>query len=105
MSTKYFLIVAVFALLSVSTAAQAAGDVAKGQELSSGCADCHGEKGKGSDDGPAIAGMDEQALLQALKKFKSGEGVDEDAVMPMIMEDLSDEDMANLAAYYASLGK
>ncbi len=105
MSTRYLLMAAMFALALATTTVQAGGDAAKGEALATGCIDCHGENGKGSADGPAIAGMSEQALLQALEKFKSGEGVDEDAVMPMITEDLSAEEMADLAAYYSSLGK
>jgi cytochrome c553 len=96
---------AMSALALASTTVQASGDAAKGEALATGCIDCHGENGKGSADGPAIAGMSEEALLQALEKFKTGDGVDEDAIMPMIMEDLSAEEMADLAAYYSSLGK
>ena len=67
------------------------------------CADCHGEDGKGDDDSPALAGLEEAYHIEQLQAFKSGERVDEDEMMPMYAEDLSEQDMADLAAYYATL--
>ena len=82
---------------------QAGGDPAKGQELSVDCADCHGEDGKGDEDNPPIAGLDETEHLNMLKAYKSGERTDEEEIMLMFTEELSDQDMADLAAYYATL--
>ena len=67
------------------------------------CADCHGEDGKGVDDSPPIAGLDETEHFEALKAYKSGERVDEEEIMMMFTEELSDQDMADLAAYYSTL--
>ena len=94
-----------FVLLLATGAVQAGGDVAKGQELSVDCADCHGEDGKGDEDNPAIAGLDAAKHLEMLQGYKSGEITDEDEVMLMFTEELSDQDMADLAAYYATLVK
>jgi cytochrome c553 len=103
MLTKKLLFAAMFAMALVAGAAQAGGDVAKGKELSANCTDCHGEDGKGIDDAPAIAGLDEAKHVEMLKGYKSGEIEDEAGVMAMFTEELSDQDMADLAAYYATL--
>ena len=92
-----------FALMMTAGAVQAGGDPAKGQELSVDCADCHGEDGKGDEDNPPIAGLDETEHLNMLKAYKSGERTDEEEIMLMFTEELSDQDMADLAAYYATL--
>ena len=60
---------------------QAGGDAAKGQELAEECATCHGDDGKGDDETPALAGMDEAAHVAALKGFASGEREDESGMM------------------------
>ena len=82
---------------------QADGDPSRGQELSVDCADCHGADGKGDEDNPPLAGLDAAEHFEMLKAFKSGELVDEDEVMLMFTEELSEQDMADLAAYYATL--
>jgi len=77
------------------------GDAAAGKEKSASCAGCHGMNGEGMAENPAIAGMDGEAFISAMQAYKSGENPD--PMMGMIMPMLSDEDIANLAAYYASL--
>jgi cytochrome c553 len=102
--TIRLIIALTFVLLLAAGPVQAGGDAARGQELAVDCADCHGEDGMGDEDNPAIAGMDEAEHIAALKAFKSGERVDEEEMMTMYAEDLSEQDMADLAAYYKSLG-
>ena len=102
--TIRLIIALTFVLLLAAGPAQAGGDAARGQELAVDCADCHGEDGMGDEDSPAIAGMDEAEHIAALQAFKSGERVDEEEMMTMYAEDLSEQDMADLAAYYKSLG-
>lgn len=104
MVVKNVLLVAMFLLFLACGAAQAGGDAARGEELSANCVDCHGANGEGLDDAPAIAGLDEVKHVEALKAYKSGERVDEGEVMLMFTEELSEQDMADLAAYYATLG-
>jgi len=82
-------------------AAQAAGDSSAGKAKSVVCAGCHGPTGQGISPVPALAGKSEDQLLQALHDYKSGKL--NNAVMKAIVAGLSDQDMANLAAYYASL--
>jgi len=103
MLTRKLITAVVFALLMVSGAAQAGGDPAKGKELSVDCVDCHGENGLGDADNPAIAGLEEAFLVKQMQDFKSGARPDKEDAMLMYVEDLSDQDMADLAAYYASL--
>ena len=82
-------------------AAQAAGDVAAGKAKAATCAGCHGASGEGVGTNPALKGKSEAELLQALKDYKSGKRAN--AVMKALAASLGDQDMANLAAYYASL--
>jgi cytochrome c553 len=87
-------------LLAIA-AAQAAGDAAAGKAKSAVCVACHGPAGQGVAPNPALAGKSEDQLLQALEDFKSGKR--DNAVMKAMTAPLTDQDMANLAAYYASL--
>ena len=89
-------------LLSAGTI-QAGGDPARGLELAEDCVDCHGDDGKGDEDNPQIAGLDAAKHVDMLKGYKSGEIVDESEMMFDYVEGLSEQDMADLAAYYATL--
>jgi cytochrome c553 len=93
-----------FVLMLAAGSAQAGGDPARGQELAVDCADCHGDDGLGDEDNPKLAGLEEAYHVEQLQAFKSGARVDEEEMMPMYAEELSDQDMADLAAYYATLG-
>ncbi len=103
MLTKKLIIAMMFILMLAAGGVQAGGDAARGQELAVDCADCHGDDGLGDEDVPAIAGMDAAEQLKELMDFKSGARVDEDEDMVDSVEDLSEQDMADLAAYYATL--
>ena len=92
-----------FILMLAAGSAQAGGDAARGAELAVDCADCHGDDGKGDEDIPSIAGMDAAKQLKELMDFKSGAREDEDGDMTDSVEDLSEQDMADLAAYFATL--
>ena len=82
-------------------AGQAAGDVQAGKAKAAPCAGCHGANGEGVGANPALAGKGEAQLVQAMKDYKSGKR--DNAVMKGMVSPLSDGDMANLGAYYASL--
>lgn len=103
MFTRKLIVAMMFILMLAAGSAQAGGDAARGQELAIDCADCHGDDGLGDEDVPAIAGMDAVDQLKELMAFKSGERVDEEEDMIDSVEDLSEQDMADLAAYFASL--
>jgi cytochrome c553 len=99
---RMLLSVGTISLLAISVA-QAAGDPAAGKAKAAVCAACHGANGQGVPPNPALVGKSEDDMLQAMKDYKSGKRAN--AVMKGITAGLSDQDMANLAAYYASLKK
>lgn len=79
-----------------------AADIEAGKAKSAACAACHGGTGiSPTPIWPNLAGQKEQYLLAQLKAFK--DGTRQNAQMAPMVAGLSDEDMANLAAYYASL--
>ena len=92
-----------FALLSIFGVAQAGGDPAAGKAKAATCAGCHGASGEGVKPNPALAGLPEAKFIQAMKDYKSGKRPN--PVMKSFASPLSDQDFANLAAYYASLKK
>lgn len=98
------LIICIFIALLLAGSAQAGGDAARGEEIASmDCIDCHGESGQGDEDTPPLAGLDEAYHVEQLKAYKSGERTDEGGLMAMTVEELSEQDMADLAAYYAAM--
>ena len=90
----------VVASLGAVGAAQAAGSANAGKAKAEQCAVCHGERGEGVE-APSIAGKKESELLQAMKDYKSGKR--QDAAMKELMSKLNDQDLADLAAYYATM--
>lgn len=79
-----------------------AGDVEAGKAKSVMCAACHGPAGISiSPIWPNLAGQKEAYLVKQIKAFKSGERIDP-SMAPMV-SGLTDADIDNLAAYYASL--
>jgi len=101
--TIKLIIAALFVLMLASGSVLAGGDAAKGAQLATDCADCHGADGAGDEDNPKLTGMDEAAFVAALQGYKSGEREDESGMMADYAVDLSEQDMADLAAYYKSL--
>jgi cytochrome c553 len=96
---KAGLLVVLMASTAVAQAAggAAAGDAAAGAEKAKGCASCHGIDGKGR---IPLAGKDADYLAQQLHAFKSG--VRKEQMMNMMAGSLSDQDIADLAAYFSS---
>jgi cytochrome c553 len=103
MLTRKVIIALMFVLLMVAGGVQAGGDAERGKTLAVDCADCHGDDGMGDEDIPTIAGMDAAEHAKALADFKSGARPDEDENMTDTVADLSEQDMADLAAYFATL--
>lgn len=100
MLTRKLIIALMLILMLAAGGVQAGGDAANGKVLSADCADCHGEDGLGDEDIPGIAGMDAAVHAQQLADFQSG-AVESDMVD--YVDGLSEQDMADLAAYYATL--
>ncbi len=83
------------------TPAMAGGDPAAGQEKSAVCAGCHGADGNATiGANPRLAGQYESYLYQALKQYKSG--ARKDLLMGNMVANLSNQDLKDLAAWYAS---
>lgn len=94
---------AVAAGLLISLNAANAADVQAGkQKAAEVCASCHGPEGRTSAAPayPVIAGQYRDYLVMSLKAYRSG--AREDAIMAGIASGLSDRDIENLAAWFAS---
>ena len=87
-------------LFGITTWVQAA-DLKAGEEKAMVCVACHGPGGVSANpDWPSLAGQGQKYLEKQLKDFKSGDRPS------MVMQPqaglLSDEDIANVAAYFAA---
>jgi len=93
---------ALLVALSVAGAAQAAGDAAAGKAKAAVCAACHGADGIAiAPMYPNLKGQKEAYLVKQMKDFRAG--TRNDPIMSAQAKPLSDQDIENLAAYYASL--
>ena len=94
-------LVSLLLTLGLTGVAQAAGDAEAGQGKVAVCAACHGADGNSpAPNFPKLAGQGERYLLKQLHDIKSG-------ARPVIemtgmLDNLSDQDMADIAAYFAS---
>ncbi len=101
MSRMTLATVVALAALGIVGSAHAAGDIQAGKAKTAACAGCHGANGQGVAPNPQLAGKTENQLIQALNDYKSGKR--DNAIMKGMTSALSDQDIANVAAYYASL--
>ncbi|MCE4556368.1 c-type cytochrome [Roseateles cellulosilyticus] len=97
------LLLAATAYANEPAAAPAKPDLSKGGELSKQvCAACHTADGsRGSPANPIIAGQHVEYLTKQLTEFKSGKR--QSAVMNAMAAPLSEEDIRNVAAFYAGV--
>ena len=87
--------------LGFTAGASAAGDVDAGKKKSAVCAGCHGADGNSpSDMFPKIAGQNASYIVKQLADMKTGKR--DNPVMAPIVANLSQQDMEDLAAYFAS---
>ena len=94
-------IVAAMVAATVALPALAA-DLEAGRRKSEPCARCHGASGNATVPGtPSLAGQPAWFTHWALVKFRDGRR--KDPMMSPVAANLSDADMADLAAYYATL--
>lgn len=78
-----------------------AGDAAAGKDKSTTCAACHGPDGNSpTPDFPRLAGQHEDYLLRALHDYKLGNR--KNPIMQGQVANLGEQDMADLAAWFAS---
>lgn len=82
--------------------AQAAGDSTAGAEKAATCAACHGAEGIPQiNTYPILAGQYPSYLTHALQSYR--DGTRQNAIMAGFAGALSDQDIADLAAYFSSL--
>ncbi|WP_322012239.1 c-type cytochrome [Paraburkholderia sp. J12] len=75
--------------------------VGRGATLALRCTMCHGPRGMSDANSPNLAGQYATVVYKELQDFQSG--ARQSAVMSPMARNLSDQDMRDLAAYYASL--
>ncbi|WGD52604.1 c-type cytochrome [Bradyrhizobium sp. CB1650] len=94
--------ISALALLSLGAVPVQAADAAAVKEKAAACAGCHGENGISQTENiPSIAGQPDQFLQWQLVFFRAGSRKNEQ--MQPIVEELNNEDIRNLGAYFASL--
>ena len=94
-----------FAALAVSAPAQAAGDPVAGKAKTAMCQGCHGIPGwktafPDTYSVPKLGGQHPEYIVKALAAYKKGDRAH--GSMRAIAGSLSDQDMADLAAYYGA---
>lgn len=94
-------------LLLPAEPAAAAGDIEAGKVKSYTCTGCHGIPGYNNVyptyKVPKIGGQNYEYLVSALKAYRAGER--DHATMDLQASALSDQDIEDIAAYFASLGE
>lgn len=95
-------IVLIAALSLVAAAALAGGDPDAGEQKAATCVACHGAGGAApiSPQYPILAGQYADYLAHALSQYKTG--VRANAIMTGLAAALSEDDIEDLAAYFAS---
>ena len=100
-SSRLLIALSCAAFAALHGAAMAA-DAAAGRAKAQTCTVCHGPIGISTQpDAPNLAGQPEIYLNAQLRAFRSGERRQE--VMTLMAKPLSDDDIANLAAWYSSI--
>ena len=96
----YIILVSMSFLLPISSGAIAA-DVDAGRVAATQCAICHGLEGEGNGAPKSkISGMDVDIFKKRLNDYKCGER--KNVMMEKFTKTLTDQDIENLAAYYAT---
>lgn len=99
MRTSTFIAIIGFAVAAGNV--HATGDPAAGQTKAAACAACHGADGNSANpDWPKLAGQHPKYVEKQLNDFKAGRRVN--AMMSGMAAPLSETDVADIAAYYAT---
>lgn len=95
------LLIALLVSVGITSVAHAAGDAAAGQGKTAICAACHGADGNSAvGNFPKLAGQNEKYLLKQLVEIK--EGTRPVVEMTGMLNAMSEQDLADIAAYFAS---
>jgi len=88
--------------LALTTVTAIAADPQAGRAKAAACAVCHGQNGMSTlPNAPNLAGQPAVYLEMQLKNYRSGARRDE--IMTMVAKPLSDAEIGNLAAWFASI--
>ena len=109
MSTAHMTTITRAALVALSLtaavfaqSASAGGDAERGKAKSATCAACHGPDGNSaSPDFPRLAGQNADYIQHVLAHYKAG-AKRKNPIMAGMAAALSEQDMADLAAYFSS---
>ncbi len=94
------LLISMLLTLGITGVAHAAGDAAAGKAKTAVCAACHAADGNSAmANFPKLAGQNEKYLLKQMKEIKSG--ARQVVEMTGMLTNLSDQDLADIAAYFA----
>lgn len=95
---------AIIATLAFGTTNAQAADASAGEtEFQSSCTQCHGKQGQGLASFPSLKGRDAEYIKSRLETYRAGEKVGPNSgLMIPNAANLSDDDIANLAAYIST---
>jgi len=98
-----FAAIALVALaLDAAPALAVSGNVAAGRTKAVQCQACHGLDGLSKlPDAPHIAGQPEPYLVKSLNEYRKG--IRKHELMSLVVQPLTDQDVADLAAYYSAI--
>ena len=100
---RSFLTLFASAFIALSMNAYAAGNAATGQAKAAICAGCHGVDGNSiNPEWPKLAGQHADYLIKQMNDFKSDTHRSNALMAPMLV-DLTNQDIADLAAYFESM--
>ncbi|HOM12626.1 MAG TPA: c-type cytochrome [Rubrivivax sp.] len=107
MKTALTLLLALSTIGFAAQAQEASGDAARGAKINAACTGCHGITGYQASFPevyrvPAISGQNAKYLVAALEAYKKGER--KHPTMHAMAQTLSEQDIADLAAYYSQQG-
>lgn len=98
---RYHTVLLTAVMFATTATAHAAGDAAKGGTMASTkCASCHGAHGEGMAKNPKLAGLTAEYIETQLKAYQSG--TRQHMMMTGIAKKLSEQDIADVAAFFAS---
>jgi cytochrome c553 len=101
MTAKLVAALSLVAALGWTSSALAAGSKEAGQAKAATCSACHGMDGNSvNPEWPNLAGQGEVYIVRQLKAFHAGQR--QNVLMSPMAAMLSDQDMADLAAYFSS---
>lgn len=100
--TKFLVRLLILGVVAGATGALAAGDPQAGAAKSTACHACHGSDGISINDlWPNLAGQKQGYLVKQITAFR--DGTRQDPIMPVYVRSLSDQDIADIAAFYSGL--